>query len=116
MVLEAQVYGDEGQELGQVSSRLALPTSLPLAGYPNPFNASTTLRYELAQPGQVELVVYDLTGSTVRRMVSDWQGAGVHSVVWDARDEAGWVVGSGMYVAHLQSGRTAQFIKLMLLK
>ncbi len=114
--LVGQAYDEEGQVLGEVPTPLSRPACPKLAGYPNPFNASTTLQYELAEAGQVELVVYGLTGSAVRRLVSAWQGAGIHSAVWDGRNDDGLSVASGLYLARLQTGGARQIQKLMLLE
>lgn len=70
--------------------------------YPNPFNQSTTISYELDTAGQVELVVFDLTG---RRVVTLHQGrgaAGAHMVHWDGRDAAGRSAATGVYVVWLR--------------
>ena len=69
--------------------------------YPNPFNATTALVYDLAEDGQVRLQVCDVTGQVVRRLVEGRAAAGRYQVAWDGRDNAGVVVGSGVYLAEL---------------
>jgi hypothetical protein len=86
---------------GQVAPR---PRGPALLGFPNPFNPATTLRYELADAGEVQLVIYDVTGPLIRRLVSGWQPAGAYSAPWDGRDEGGRPVSSGLYLGCLEHG------------
>jgi hypothetical protein len=82
-----------------------------LRAYPNPFNAKTTIEFALAEPGGVELAIYDITGAkveTIRRLGLE---AGRHSIVWDAKDSA-----SGVYFARMESGGRSKSIKIVLLK
>ena len=79
--------------------------------YPNPFNPSTTIRYELRVEGNVSLKVYDLLGQEVKTLVSERQAAGDHSVVFDAR-----ALASGAYFYTLRSGSFVKTEKMMLLK
>jgi hypothetical protein len=114
--LTGQAFSVDGEALLSVGSRPAQPLTGSLSGYPNPFNASTTLRYELVDAGEVQLLIYDVSGAVVRRLVSGWQAAGAYSVPWDGRDEGGQPVASGLYLGCLEAGRMRQVHKLMLLK
>lgn len=79
--------------------------------YPNPFNPSTTIRYELKVEGNVSLKVYDILGREVSTLVNERQGAGGHSVVFDAKKFA-----SGVYFYTLRSGGFVKTEKMILLK
>jgi hypothetical protein len=83
---------------------------------PNPFNPRTTVHYELHEAGRVELRVFNLRGECVRTLVSHHQNAGRHEVIWDGTDDSGRAVSSGVYLAALQSGGTADTGKMVLLK
>lgn len=83
---------------------------------PNPFNASTVIRYRLAAPARVELTIYNLVGQEVRRLVHAARPGGEHRVVWDGRDERGRTLGSGVYLYRLQAGRKHMARKLLLLR
>ena len=72
--------------------------------YPNPFNGRTTIRYQLPRSGVVEFTVYDLLGQPVRRLVSEYQGAGSHEIFWDGADDEGNQVASGVYLYRLKAG------------
>jgi hypothetical protein len=67
---------------------------------PNPFRDTTEIRYALADAGPVQLVVYDVSGREVARLVDAWQTAGVYRVLWDARG-----VASGVYLGRLVTDR-----------
>ena len=70
---------------------------------PNPFNAATSIRFELYRAGDVSLVVYDALGRVVKRLVGGHLSAGLHAVTWDGTDNAGVPVSSGVYVYRLAS-------------
>ncbi len=94
-----------------------VPTSSVLYGaYPNPFNPTTTIRYGLAQAGEVHLQVYAVTGQLVRDLVSGHQEAGSHQVRWDGRDAAGEAVGNGVYLGVLQAGDFRAVTRMVLMK
>lgn len=81
---------------------------MPLAlqgAYPNPFNPSTALVFEVAREMVVDLRVFDVAGRPVARLLDGWTARpGTHEVVWDGRDAAGKAVASGMYFYRLESG------------
>jgi agmatine/peptidylarginine deiminase len=74
---------------------------------PNPFNPSTTFRFDLKYPERVELFVYDTAGRLVRRLVDETRPAGSHAVVWDGTDDAGREVASGVYFYRLRAAGIA---------
>ena len=71
--------------------------------YPNPFNLRTTFRYQLSERTDVRLTIYDLLGQKVRVLVAKMQPAGWYHVNWDARDEVGQMVSSGVYLCKLEA-------------
>jgi hypothetical protein len=84
--------------------------------YPNPFNPATTIAYELAQAGHLQLTIYNLLGQRVRTLVDGWQLPGPHRVNWDGRDERGTKgVSSGVYVYELKIGEVIFRKKMVLL-
>ncbi len=72
------------------------------AGYPNPFDGSTTIPFLLDEPGRATLVVYDMLGRRVRTLVDAVLPAGRHTAVWDGRDTASRAVSDGAYVLRLR--------------
>jgi hypothetical protein len=84
--------------------------------YPNPFNAQANIRYQLIEPGEIRLNIYNLRGQLVTTLAHGPQSEGEHITSWDGRDEGGHMVESGIYFCRLQVGDLAQVRKLMLLK
>ncbi|RMD67443.1 T9SS C-terminal target domain-containing protein [Candidatus Parcubacteria bacterium] len=102
---------------GAAEHRTGIPQKLFLyPAYPNPFNPTTVIRYQLAAESDVELSIYDLFGRRVRTLVRDRQNAGLHSVSWDGRDAQGKAVGSGIYLCRLQAEERTQARRLVLMK
>jgi hypothetical protein len=84
------------------------PRALVFFGAPNPFNAATELRFDLASRGPVALDLFDVHGRRVRRLANEIMDAGPHIARWDARDDDGRAVAPGIYWARLLApGRTA---------
>jgi len=91
---------------------VALPTTAKLdQNYPNPFTASTEIAYVLPKTGHVRLVVYDVQGREVARLVDGAQGTGEHRVTWMAE-----ALPSGLYAYRLEAGETTQTRTMMLVR
>ncbi|GEM_PF-1809369 len=105
-------YGEE-----MAVARAAVVTDYALEqNYPNPFNPSTVIRFQLPVSSQVELAIYNMTGQLVRKLVSGQMAAGSHSLVWDATDDSGVRVASGLYLYKLRAGSFTQVRKMSLLR
>ena len=87
-----------------------------LPNYPNPFNPSTTILFELPQEELVVLRIYNLKGQLVTELVNELKQAGRHSVIWNAEDQSDRFVASGVYILTLELGRQKFTRKLMLVK
>ena len=85
------------------------------SNYPNPFNPATTIQYALPQAADVELTVYNVVGQVVRTLVAEHQSAGRYLVTWDATDDSGHSLSSGLYFYRLQAGDEFHAVKKMLL-
>lgn len=84
--------------------------------YPNPFNPSTTLSFELPAPAAVRLAIFDAQGRCVRRAQLARVEAGRHRWTWDGRDDAGQALASGVYALEFTAGPWQGRQKLTLLK
>jgi hypothetical protein len=84
--------------------------------FPNPFNPTTTISYNLPASGKVKLGVYNLRGQLVRTLVNEAKSAGDHKVVWDGKDERGNTMSSGIYFYRLDTGKHSETRKMMLMK
>ncbi len=81
---------------------LALPEQFDLGpNYPNPFNPSTVIPYQLPTPMQVRLEVFNILGQRVATLVDGERPAGFHTAHWDATDAAGRAVAAGVYLYRL---------------
>jgi len=95
----------------------AVPGTFALRpNFPNPFNNSTTIPYQLPDGGTVRLAIYDLSGQQVATLVDGVQGAGYHQASWAGVDAQGRPVSTGTYLASLQVGGRTQVAKLVLVK
>lgn len=100
-----------------IGSAEAVPTEYALLqNYPNPFNPSTTIEYQLPEAGKVRLTVFNVLGAPVRTLVDRDQAAGSFKITWDARDNAGSLVPSGVYFYRVESGTFAEMKKMILMK
>ncbi|MFC1619784.1 DUF1565 domain-containing protein [Candidatus Neomarinimicrobiota bacterium] len=94
-----------------------VPNSYSLSqNHPNPFNPTTSISYELPEGAMVQLVVYDLQGREVTRLVEDYREPGICEATWDGRDADGRALPSGIYIAQLAVQGYSKFIKMVLLK
>ncbi|NQV15371.1 T9SS type A sorting domain-containing protein, partial [bacterium] len=84
--------------------------------YPNPFNPSTTIKYELPEHSEVTLNIYDITGRNIKTLVQKSQPAGHYQAHWNGFDKSGRQVASGMYFARLQAGDNMRTIKMVYLR
>ncbi len=106
----------ETAELAPVTVQ-ELPTHYALeASYPNPFRTTTTIKYQLPEEAHVTLVVYDIQGRVVARLVDAVQKAGYHTVTWDGRTESGAPAAAGLYLYRLQAGSFSAVQKVMLVR
>jgi hypothetical protein len=80
--------------------------------YPNPFNSTTTIQYQIIQPGNVEIRLYSIDGKFVYKVIDTKMPAGEYSVNWDAKDLA-----SGIYFYVLiHNGKVKDTKRLLLIK
>jgi len=84
--------------------------------YPNPFNPSTTLEFNLLYDSDVDLSVYNIKGQRVLTLIDEQLVKGEHSVLWGCLDTSGNPVSSGIYFTILKVGDVESCSKMMLLK
>ena len=86
------------------------------ANYPNPFNPTTTISYDLPEQAQITLGIYDLLGKQIKTLINQSQDAGNKIVMWDGTDNLGRQVSAGVYLYQIQAGEFSQTRKMLLLK
>ena len=107
-------YSMEIRDLGNVAPA---PLDAALAqNFPNPFNPSTTISYELPEDGFVELNIYNVKGQLVQTLLHRHQGLGTHSVVWDGRDNHANPCSTGMYFYKLTFDGMSITKKMLMMK
>jgi len=84
--------------------------------YPNPFNPSTVIAFDMGSAGEVVIDVYNIKGAKVKTLVNGVFGAGRHSVVWDGCADDGRAVGSGVYFYRMGAGGYSAVRKMLLVK
>ena len=94
-----------------------LPEALELLGnHPNPFNNETLIRFSVPNNTTAEMLIYDITGRTVRHLTEGKFSGGLNVVRWDGRDDTGKGVASGTYICQLRSATRQVSRKLMFSK
>ncbi len=92
--------------------------------FPNPFNPSTMIKYDVSEAAEIRLEIFDMLGRHVRTLVDQRQQAGRFEVIWDGRNESGQIVVSGAYIYQLRvadsvkggAGKFVQSRKLLLVR
>ena len=84
--------------------------------YPNPFNPITNIRYDLPSAINVKIDIYDIMGRKVKSLLNESQDPGFKSIQWNALNDLGERVGSGMYFYKIETSNFKKTKKMMLLK
>ena len=114
--------GNEGDasSIGNTYAGL-LPDEMPTAyalmqNRPNPFEATTVIRFDLPEPGIVHIVVYDVSGRLIQSLTDQMWSAGRHSMVWHGTDDLGKAVGPGIYLLRMEAGEFRDTKKMLILR
>jgi hypothetical protein len=117
--------GDMGSPLAgtylnivSIDAEEIFPEALSLIqNYPNPFNPSTTIRFSLQIRSDAQMVIFDITGRTIKTVEMPSMSAGQHEYIWDGRNAQGQIVSTGVYFCRLQTtGYSTGAIKMIYLK
>jgi hypothetical protein len=102
--------------LPDISYRI-VPRKFSLSAvYPNPFNPTTTIKFGVAKPEKVKLVVYDVAGRRVRTLVDEVKQPNRYTVVWDGTDDQGARQASGVYFYRMVTDSFEMTRKMVMLK
>ncbi len=123
-VTAQDVHDNEGEPSNLAQAGLlsgvnegATPTVLAVSGnYPNPFNPSTKINFDLPRDGRVSLEIYDSSGRRVATLLDEVLAAGSHHEFWHGQDASGRAVASGVYMAQLRIGQDVASHRMMLIK
>ena len=86
------------------------------SAYPNPFNPVTNLNYDLPENELVNITIYDMMGRVVNTLINDQQTAGYKSIQWNATNNTGQSVSTGLYLYTIEAGKFRQTKKMVLMK
>lgn len=106
------IFLEMGKIAGEIENEQILPKAFRLyENYPNPFNSSTTLKYEIPVQTYVDISLFDILGRKVQTIVSEEKPVGVFEIVFNASD-----LPSGIYFVRIKAGEFLKIGKMMLLK
>ncbi len=111
MELQLNIDDDSAAKTGELPEGYALSQN-----YPNPFNPTTQIAYSLGQSGHVSLQIFNIRGQLIKTLVEDMMPAGDHTIEWNATNDSGDRVASGVYLYRLQAGEVVQSKKMTLVK
>jgi hypothetical protein len=94
----------------------AAVNSFSISSYPNPFNNTATIRFDIPVSGRYKLAAFDMLGRKVKTLLDDYRAAGPGVVIWDGTDDSNAGVASGTYFLRLQGDTGSNVIPLTLLK
>lgn len=107
---------DENLTTG-ISGNESAPGCIALhPNYPNPFNATTQIQYELKKSAQVKLAIYNAMGQRVKILVDEEKSSGLKTELWDGCDYMGRAVSSGVYYAVMKTSGQIFTTKMLLLR
>jgi hypothetical protein len=84
--------------------------------YPNPFNPTTNISFEVPHTSDVVVSVYNMLGQKVVELANSTYNQGIYNVTWNGLDANGKAVGSGLYVYHMEAGDFSATNKMLYLK
>ena len=98
-----------------------MPDDFALAqNYPNPFNPTTKIQFDIpasvSGATEVKLQVFNLLGEVIRTLVDEQRTPGRYTVEWDAKDNKGRPVSTGIYIYRIKAGEFTQTNRMVLLK
>lgn len=100
-----------------VEDNVNIPLTFELKNnYPNPFNPTTNIEFNLAKSGNTSLKIYSITGELVRTLVDKELNAGLHNIIFNGKNDMGRDLTSGMYIYELSNGVNISAKKMFLIK
>ncbi|MFC2088999.1 T9SS type A sorting domain-containing protein [Calditrichota bacterium] len=122
---ETYVYKLESVSVnGEIELQQLVKVTIPVPkeyvlfnNHPNPFNPVTNLKFQLPDQSQVSVTIYDIQGHLVKKLLNNQTyTAGEHTAQWDATDDVGQRVATGMYIYRFTAGSYQTIGKMILMK
>ncbi|MCD4817088.1 MAG: T9SS type A sorting domain-containing protein [Candidatus Cloacimonetes bacterium] len=84
--------------------------------YPNPFNPSTTINFEIIKPGNIDVNIYNIKGQQIKQLLNGCVQKGLHNIIWNGKNDSGFEVSSGQYFVNLKQNDNSVATKMLLQK
>ncbi len=98
-------------------NEMAIPESFELLpNFPNPFNPETRIKFNIAEESMVSIQIYNALGQKIRELLQEHKAPGTYEVRWDAKDDAGRSVTSGVYICQFQAKGQIYFRKMVFMQ
>ncbi len=115
--IDDMVIVDDPSGTTGVAEEYKTPGEMSLSAYPNPFNASTNIEFNISRPGEVTLDIFDISGRRVRKITDNENyDRGKHSLIWDGKNNAGETLPSGVYLVKISACGDNKSTRIVLLK
>ncbi len=100
-----------------INDIIVIPTVTALKGnYPNPFNPTTSVAFDMAKDGNVNIDIYNAKGQKVNTLINEFKKAGSYKTLWNGKDSNNLNCGSGIYFYRMKSGNYTSTGKMILMK
>jgi hypothetical protein len=115
---EGPAESPKGEPVGinEQSDKIIIPEKFMIIAYPNPFNPSTVIHYDLPETSDISIAIYDITGRKIKELLKTRKNAGSHSISWNAKNSFGSPVSSGIYIYRIEAGKFSGVGKLIYLR
>jgi len=115
--IDMGAYEFQGDPQSNDENEIIIPEITQISNYPNPFNPSTTIKLDLAEPGKIELAIYNIKGQKIKTLLDAYSCKGRFEIIWRGVDENKNNVASGQYFIKLKvNGEEKTVGKCVLLK
>jgi flagellar hook assembly protein FlgD len=99
-----------------IQTKRIIPNQAELfQAFPNPFNASISIAYEIKKTEVVHLKIYNINGKEVKNLVNRTEHHGFYKIKWDGKNNQGISISGGIYFVHIQTGNSIQTRKIIYL-
>ena len=95
---------------------LPVKEKISITNYPNPFNPSTEISYNVPAGGHTEVTIFNIKGQIVKRLVNEYKSSGIHTINWNGRNADNQNVSSGLYFCRIAHAEGTDMTKMSLLK
>ena len=116
-MIEEYVNGLVSSGSTSVNKTIQAPVNFEVKqNYPNPFNPSTSIVYSIPGAGNVEINIYDITGSKVKTLFNGFRESGNYNLTWDGSGNSGKILASGIYFCVVRFDNVSRVLKMQLIK